>query len=160
MFFSYRFPRYLVTNSSPNLVRNLSTNLVTYSINRQIRWPIYYQIWWRIWWTTKFGDEVRGKLRDKFGDQFITKFGDQCSILFQSADIHSMCPARQIFGLALPHEKKTFLTLPCRMVILVSITYSRPEIGSILDLLERFLKSKVHSLYCWGAMTVQQMFCW
>ena len=86
-----------------------------------------------------------------------------CIIWFQSADIHSMCPARQIFGLALPcpaHEKKTFLTLPCRMVILVSITYSRPEIGSILDLLERFLKSKVHSLYCWGAMMGQQMFCW
>ena len=61
-----------------------------------------------------------------------------------------MCPARQIFGLALPHEKKTYLTLPCRMVILVSITYCRSEIGSILDLLERFLKSKVHSLLLRG----------
>ena len=63
---------------------------------------------------------------------------------------HSMCPAPQIFGLALPHLapwKKTFPALPCRMVILVSITYSRPEIGSILDLLERFLNSKVHFIY-------------
>ena len=76
---------------------------------------------------------------------------------------YAVCaPPRRFLALPYPippHEKKTFPALPCRMVILVSITYSRPEIGSILDLLERFLNSKVHSLYYGGAMTGQQMFC-
>ena len=39
---------------------------------------------------------------------------------------------------ALPHEKETFLTLPCRMVILVSITYSRPEIGAFSKILSPY----------------------
>ena len=115
----------------------------------------------------------RGQTRTKIFVQNIIHFikiqnihSNKIFIFFKIQNIHS----NKIFIFlkrAVSHTpthpapwKKTFPALPCRMVILVSITYSRPEIGSILDLLERFLNSKVYSLYYGGAMTGQQMFCW